>query len=408
MTNKEKGALRPEEWTVLEQFDRSTGNILKYDQQTGQLDHDSRKLIKETNILRRLIDTGMVLPGGWLTYKGLTECEARWSLIDQGVKSEKGVSASDNGVQIPNNLLSPQAEKFLKTLWNQEDKKPIDLAESMVVENEEKAVSVKTKQQVTPEENLVKLSSETSAAKILYDENAIDKNLVSYFKPQSFEAEQFKILRTHIFFPLSGKIPRIIAITSAVPGEGKSFVAANFAVSIARELDRSVLLIDCDLRKPSIHKMFGFKDDILGLSNYLSEKLELSSLVLPTKVEKLHLLAAGSQVENSSELLSSEQMAAMLNEVTRNNDNRFVILDTSPVIMTAEAMAITRYVDGVLLVARTDYTPKAHLKELIKVIDPEKIIGTVLNYVDMRSLTQYEYKKYGKKYYGQYNTKSEN
>jgi protein-tyrosine kinase len=374
MTDKEKGALRPEELTVLEQFDRNTGNILKYDQQTGQLDQDSRKLIRETDILKRLIETGMVLPGGWLTPKGLTECEARWSLPDQGDNSKKELSESNNDVQISNNLLSPQAEKFLKTLWNKEEKKPIDLTERMVVEN--------------------------------YDENVLDKNLVSYLNPRSFEAEQFKILRTHIFFPLSGKIPRVIAVTSAVPGEGKSFIAANFAISIARELDRSVLLIDGDLRKPTIHKMFGFKDDLPGLSNYLTEKVKLSSLLVQTKVEKLKILAAGSPVDNCSELLSSEQMASMLSEIIQKNDDCFVILDTAPVLMTAEGMAITRCADGVLLVARTGYTSKAHFNELIKVIEPEKIVGTVLNYVDMRSLTQYEYKKYSKKYYGDHNSKA--
>jgi protein-tyrosine kinase len=396
MINKEKSVLESEEWDVLEQFDRNTGNILKYDQQTGQLDQASRKIIKETNILKRLIEKGMVLPGGWLTYKGLKECEARSSLPNQDKNSE-GLPTSHNNKKLPDNFLSPQAEKFLKTLWNKEEIEPVLLNNR--VENQKKTVSGKSKLNVSTEENQPDQVSETSAANTLYDENAIDKNLVSYFAPQSFEAEQFKILRTHIFFPLSGKVPRIIAITSAVPEEGKSFVAANFAVSIARELDRSVLLIDCDLRKPSIHKLFGFKDNLPGLSEYLSKNIELSSLLFQTNVQKLTILAGGSPVDNSSELLSSARMAAMLRKVSQNQGDRFVILDTSPVNITAEAVALSKYVDGILLVTRLGYTPKTHLKELLKVIDREKIIGSVLNHFDMRSFTQYEYKKYRKKYY---------
>lgn len=246
----------------------------------------------------------------------------------------------------------------------------------------------------TGKEEVINLNSE-----ILYDEKKIDKNLVSYLNPQSFEAEQFKILRTHIFFPLAGKIPRMIAVTSSVPGEGKSFVAANLAVSIAREIDKFVLLIDCDLRKPTIHKYFGFKDNLLGLSDHISQKTPLSSVLLQTAVEKLKILPAGSPIDNPSELLSSDQMAAMLKEVSQRYRDRMIILDTTPVTMTAEAVTLTRLVDGVLLVARHGYTPKSYMEDLVKNIDREKIIGTVLNNVDMRSLNQYEYKKYQKKYY---------
>ncbi|MBT8356844.1 MAG: CpsD/CapB family tyrosine-protein kinase, partial [Desulfobacterales bacterium] len=97
-----------------------------------------------------------------------------------------------------------------------------------------------------------------------------DKKLVSFFEPQSFEAEQFKHLRTNILFPVTGKMPRSIMVTSAVPGEGKSFVASNLAVSIAQNIDQHVLLMDCDIRKPTIHSNFGF-DETEGLCEYLSK-----------------------------------------------------------------------------------------------------------------------------------------
>ena len=88
--------------------------------------------------------------------------------------------------------------------------------------------------------------------------------MVSLLEPQSFEAEQFKHLRTNILFPVSGKPPRLIMVTSALPDEGKSFVSANLAVSIAQNINEHVLLIDCDMRCPSIHKSFGFGDILHG------------------------------------------------------------------------------------------------------------------------------------------------
>lgn len=267
------------------------------------------------------------------------------------------------------------------------------------VQNHRNEISENAGSEAISEYESEKKTLQNPPCNILYDENAISKNLITLFKPQSFETEQFKVLRTYIFFPLSGKIPQSIAVTSAVPGEGKSFVSANLAVSVARGIDKHVLLIDGDLRKPSIHKLFGFKEDIPGLSDLLSQKGDLSSLLLKTKVDNLTILPGGSPVDNVSELLASKQMEAMLKEVSKKYNDRVVILDTTPLTVTAEAVTLTRYVDAILLVTRHGYTLKGHLKEMIKMIDREKIIGTVLNNVDMRSLTQYEYKKFVKKYY---------
>ena len=115
--------------------------------------------------------------------------------------------------------------------------------------------------------------------KTIFKSKDVDKNIVSFLEPQSFEAEQFKHLRTNILFPVSGKPPRSIMVTSAVPGEGKSFVTSNLAVSIAQNIDQHVLLVDCDFRKATIHSNFGF-DETVGLSDYLSQKMYLSSLLL--------------------------------------------------------------------------------------------------------------------------------
>jgi protein-tyrosine kinase len=185
--------------------------------------------------------------------------------------------------------------------------------------------------------------------KILYTNNNIDKDLVVLLRPKSFESEQFKMLRTNLLFPISGKAPRTIIITSALPGEGKSFVSANLAISIAQSLNEHVLLMDCDIRMPCIHTRFGF-NDVPGLSEYLANGISLSSLILKTKINKLSILPGGKPPDNPSELLSSRQMSKLLEEVKERYRDRYIVIDSPPPKLTAETNAILRQVDGILLV----------------------------------------------------------
>ena len=254
-------------------------------------------------------------------------------------------------------------------------------------------------------EDLKQVSGITSFAKtdVLYDDNHIDKNMVTLLKPQSFEAEQFKILRTNLLFPSSGKSPRTIMVTSSVPDEGKSLIAANLAVSIAQSIQEYVLLIDCDIRRPCIHKQFGF-GDVPGLSDHLSKGIPVSSLLLKTKVNKLSILPGGTLHHNPSELVSSQQMSRLLQEVKYRYSDRFIVIDSPPPKLTAETSALSRQVDGVLLVIEYGRTSREMVSDLVKTIGKEKIIGIVLNKLDMRFANYYglgKYKTYSK-YYQKY------
>ena len=235
---------------------------------------------------------------------------------------------------------------------------------------------------------------------VSFNSNNFDKNLVALLNPQSFEAEAFKILRTNLFFPVSGKVPRSILVTSAVPSEGKSFVAANLAVSIAQSIQEHVLLIDCDMRRPTIHRQFGF-DDGPGLSEHLSKGTSLSSLLLNTKITKLSILPAGKPPQNPSELLSSRQMSSLLQEVKNRYSDRYIVIDTPPPKLTAETSAISTLVDGALLVIESRTTPRKMVSDLIEILGKEKILGVIFNKYDMRLSRYYGYGKYSKysKYY---------
>jgi len=238
------------------------------------------------------------------------------------------------------------------------------------------------------------------------ESDTVDTNMVTLFEPQSFESEQFKILRTKLLFPHSGKPARSIMVTSTVPGEGKSFVTANLAVSIAQSIQEHVLIIDCDMRMPSIHKRFGF-GKVPGLSEYLSDKTPLEALMLKTKVDKLSILPAGKPPHNPSELLSSPKMSDLLKEVKDRYSDRYIIIDSPPPLLTAETHAMSRQVDGILLVVKYGSTPRKMVSELIEIIGKEKMLGVVFNNFDMRLMKYSGYKKYGKygkkgRYYTKY------
>jgi len=254
-------------------------------------------------------------------------------------------------------------------------------------------------------EDLKQVSRVTSFAKndVLYDDHRIDKNMVTLLKPQSFEAEQFKILRTNLLFPSSGRSPRTIMITSAVPDEGKSLIAANLAISIAQSIQEYVLLIDCDIRRPCIHTQFGF-GDVPGLSDHLSKGIPVSSLLLKTKVNKLSILPGGTLTHNPAELVSSQNMSKLLQEVKYRYSDRFIVIDSPPPKLTAESSALSRQVDGVLLVVEYGRTSREMVLDLVKTIGKEKIIGIVFNKLDMRFANYYglgKYKTYSK-YYQKY------
>jgi exopolysaccharide/PEP-CTERM locus tyrosine autokinase len=242
-----------------------------------------------------------------------------------------------------------------------------------------------------------------------YDDNVIDESpaavddietyyidplLVTGLEPQSIEAEQFRLLKNNILFPEKGTPPKSIMITSFSPSEGKSFVAANLAISIAQNIDEYVLLIDCDLRSPSIQSMFGLVDSP-GLSEYLSEERPLSSLLVRSFLDKLTILPAGEIPANPSELLSSDRMKKLILEVKSRYSDRYIIFDTPPPHLTSETNAISRQVDGIVIVVQQGKTRKKEVLDLVEIYGKDKILGVVYNFAKKRTGYGYGYGKYG-------------
>lgn len=163
-------------------------------------------------------------------------------------------------------------------------------------------------------------------------------------------------------------------VTSTAPGEGKSFVAANLALSIAKSIDEYVLLMDCDLRMPSIHTRFGFTE-LPGLSEYLKDNKPLSEILRKTAIGKLSFLPAGTIPPNPSELISSEQMSRLLTEVKSRYDDRYIVIDSPPPYLTSEASALARQVDAIVIVVKSGLTRKRDLQDLIDTYGRKKNTG---------------------------------
>ncbi len=198
-----------------------------------------------------------------------------------------------------------------------------------------------------------KTFSEASAGNICTQQKCSDK-LVVLSLPHSIDAENFKTLRARVLFAEDRKRPRTIMVTSAFPSEGKTFVSANLAVSIALGIDEYVLLVDCDLRRPSLHEMFGYTSTE-GLHEYLTGKKELPDLIIRTQIGKLSLLPGGDTPPNPAELLSSTRMEAFLEEVKGRYEDRFIVIDSTPSQVTAETSVLARYVDGIILIVAKSY-----------------------------------------------------
>jgi polysaccharide biosynthesis transport protein len=226
--------------------------------------------------------------------------------------------------------------------------------------------------------------------------------LVSQSRPQSQMAESYRALRTSLLLTSSGAPPKTILVTSALPQEGKSTTSINCAIVLAQK-DSRVLLIDADLRRPSIHKTLGLGPKI-GLSDVLTGNATLQQAIVRSPIApSLFILAAGTPPPNPAELLASSHMRDVLSTLREQYDH--VVIDTPPTLSVTDAVVMSTSADAVVLVIRSGQTTKQALRrsrELLGRVNA-RVSGVLLNAVDLRSpdyYYYYEYQgKYGKRYY---------
>ncbi len=213
----------------------------------------------------------------------------------------------------------------------------------------------------------------------------------------SFAAEEFRKLKTQIFHRLPNP-PHSILITSAVPGEGKTTIAIHLAKAISMEIHKKAILIDGDLRKKGIY--FDGLQSSKGLSNYLSDGAPLSEILLDSGTENLQVILSGPSTPKSAELIGSKRMEELLTSLKEQGDSTYILIDSSPIVSTSEPSLLSKLVDGIILVILADRTPRETIQRAIKSIDAQKILGVVLNQVDLKASSYYS--KYYYKYYKRY------
>ncbi len=229
----------------------------------------------------------------------------------------------------------------------------------------------------------------------IIDANAVDKRIVCIVSVHSSAAEQYKRLRARLIRETAPTLQNNIVITSPDVGEGKSITAINLAAALANEMDYTVLLIDADLKRPSVHKYLGIENRY-GLSDCLMGHRSFADVLIKTGLGNLALLTAGSAVENPSELLSSEAMRRLVQEMKHRYRDRYIIIDSPPILMTAEALSLASYADGVLLVIEAGRTTPEKALNAISHIKGSNVLGVVLNNMP-KYLSKHLYPDY---YYG--------
>jgi len=183
----------------------------------------------------------------------------------------------------------------------------------------------------------------------------------------------------------------LIMITSALPGEGKSFTAINLAMSIAMELDTTVMLVDADVARPSVLNMLGLPP-AEGLLDVVQENsVDISQVLLRTNVEKLSLLPSGTKHPRATELLASDAMIRLLEDMSRRYQDRIIIFDSPPLLMTTEARALATHMGQIVLVVHAGSTTEAAVKEAVSTIESCPVKMTILNQARQSAAEGYGY-----------------
>lgn len=218
----------------------------------------------------------------------------------------------------------------------------------------------------------VELNGEAMAAAGIIDPNS----------PRSKIADQYRVIKRPLIKNAMGKGASVltngnlIMVTSALPGEGKSFTSINLAMSIATELDHTVLLVDADVARPSVMRMLGLPAGPGLLDLVLNDKMDMSSVLLKTNVDKLTILPSGTPHPRATELLASDAMVRLLEEMAARYSDRIIVFDSPPLLITTESRVLATHMGQVVLVVHAGKTLQSEVKQALATIEacPVKLL----------------------------------
>lgn len=220
----------------------------------------------------------------------------------------------------------------------------------------------------------------------------LDPHLVAALSPTSLAAEQYRSLRTRIKRAEGNRSMRAIVVTSPSKGDGKSLTAANLALTMGQEFQQRVLLVDADLRRPTIHRLFGLGDGP-GLTDILMGGVELDNVLVSLPEYHITILPAGTPPSHPAEMLGSSAMRRVLDTLRTRFDR--ILIDMPPVAPLADLHVVAPQVDGLLMIVRAGMTAKPAIERALAGLDVTKVLGLVLNESGGDVSSKQEYEGYG-------------
>jgi exopolysaccharide/PEP-CTERM locus tyrosine autokinase len=215
--------------------------------------------------------------------------------------------------------------------------------------------------------------------------------------PTSRIADEFRVIKRPIIRNAQGRAGarirngNLVMVTSAVPGEGKTFTALNLAMSVAMEFDNTVLLVDGDVANPALPRLIGVPEAPGLLDLLTNEKLDVSEALVKTNVEKLTVLPAGRQHRRATELLASEQMAALLRDLASRYQDRIIIFDSPPLLPTTEARVLATHMGQIVMVVAAESTSQNTLNQAMSTIESCEHVMMLLNKASRTETGAYGY-----------------
>ncbi|MBW2623038.1 MAG: AAA family ATPase [Deltaproteobacteria bacterium] len=232
--------------------------------------------------------------------------------------------------------------------------------------------------QTTKPEPVVKKPGPRTTKRVEIDREMLIKNKVITLYHHDRTADKIRILRTQVLEKLKATGGNSILISSPNPGEGKTMISINLAMSMTQEVNRTTLLVDADLRKPFVHRYFGFEAE-KGLGQYLLGEIELAEALVNPGIDKLTILPGGNPLPSSTEYLASPRMQSLVKELKERYEDRIIIFDTTSLLTRADPIVFSENIDGIILIIEAEKTSTHDIERTLEILKDRPILGTLYN-----------------------------
>lgn len=307
------------------------------------------------------------------------------SLIEQAAKRLEQLRQA--GVELPEDHIAPPAKQAPSKSARPSDPYAVEISVSGKSEDSEK-----------PERSEQVKAKNSPAKRIELDLDAISASgLLVPQVSRSQMADEYRVIKRPLIANAMGRgsAPiqngNLIMVTSALPGEGKSFTAINLAISIAMELDNTVMLVDADVARPSVLNMLGLPPAPGLLDVVDKNSVDISGVLLRTNIEKLSILPSGTQHPRATELLASDAMVRLLDDMASRYSDRIIIFDSPPLLLTTESRALATHMGQIVIVVHAEQTAQAAVKQAVSAIEACPVKMLVLNQARQASTDGYGY-----------------